>query len=86
MRKIVLGQPSFPIATASQEVKWLAEGLAEVQRASHDQITEEIADAYTLSNVTETRTLNVSTATTADIANVLATLLLDMKNRGVKRG
>ena len=86
MRKVVIGAPSFPLATAAPEIRWLAEGLNEVQRASHDQITDEIADAYTLSNVTTTRTLDPSTATTADVANVLATLLQDMKNRGVKRG
>jgi hypothetical protein len=86
MRKVVIGAPPFPIATSSPEVQWLAQGLNEIQRASHDQITEEIADAYTLSNITVTRTLDPTTATTADIANVLATLLQDMKARGVKRG
>jgi hypothetical protein len=37
---------------------------------------------WTTSNVTPTRTLNVSTATLADVANVLATLIEDLKTRG----
>lgn len=86
MRKATIGAPPFSIVSAKPEIKWLAQGLMDIQRASHEQITEEIADAYTLSNVTTTRTLDPSTATAADVANVLATLLQDMKNRGVKRG
>ena len=86
MRKVVIGAPPFSVATATPEVQWLAQAVNEIQRASHDQVTEEVADAYTLSNVTPTRTLDPTSATTADIANVLATLLQDMKNRGVKRG
>ena len=37
---------------------------------------------WATSNVTTTRTLNVSTATLADVANVLATLIEDLKTRG----
>ncbi|MBW3099192.1 hypothetical protein [Pseudohoeflea coraliihabitans] len=86
MKPLALGRPPFNTAASGPEVRWLTEAMAEVRKASHEQVTEQIADAYTLSNFTETRTLDASTATASDIANVLATLLWDMQNRGVKRG
>lgn len=85
MRKIAIGTPP-QMLNPSQRDLWIMNALIEMQRASHDQIAEEIADAYTLSNYTVTRTLDASTATAGDIANVLATFLQDMKNRGTKRG
>jgi hypothetical protein len=86
MRKLSLGQPPFSLINADPERRWIAQAFVEIQRASHEQITEEIADTFTLSNVTETRTLDPTTATAEDVANVLATILQDMKARGVKRG
>lgn len=38
---------------------------------------------YTTSNVTTTRDIDVSTATLADVANTLATLIEDLKDSGV---
>ncbi len=86
MRKISIGQPPFDIALVDQKTRWMMTALLTIQRASGEQITEEIADAYTLGTFTVTRTLNPATATISDVANVLATILQDMKNRGVKRG
>jgi hypothetical protein len=62
----------------------LVRKVSEICFASQD-VTEEIADAFTLGTFTETRTLNPATATATDIANVLATFLNDMKNRGTTR-
>lgn len=39
--------------------------------------------AYTTSNVVTTRTLNASTATTGDVANVLGSLIADLKTIGI---
>lgn len=86
MRKVNLGAPSFQIATQPAPIAWLLRAVMDIAQASNDQITEEVADAYTLSNVTPTRTLDPTTATATDVANVLATLLQDMQKRGVKRG
>jgi len=40
-------------------------------------------EPYTTSNSTDTRTLNVSSANLTDVANVVATLIADLKDRGV---
>ena len=54
-----------------------------------DQVTEEIADAYTVTVPTgfvPVRTLDLTAnPTAATVAAVLATLLLDMKQRGTTR-
>jgi len=40
-------------------------------------------EPYVTSNSTDTRTFDVSTTTLTEIANVVATLIADLKNRGV---
>jgi|TARA_B100001094_G_scaffold328787_1_gene390001 hypothetical protein len=40
-------------------------------------------EPYVTSNSTDTRTYNVSTTTLTELANVVATLIADLKNRGV---
>lgn len=80
MRRVALGSPS-----AGNFHEWVLQALKQIERASFEDIAE-VADAYTVTNLTPTRTLDVSTATTADIAAVLGTFITDMKNRGVKRG
>jgi hypothetical protein len=62
----------------------IASKLREVCQASQ-QVTEEVADAFTLSNFTVTRTLDVSTATLTDLKNVVATFIHDMQQRGSTR-
>lgn len=44
-----------------------------------------IADGFTLSNVTETRTFDPTTVTLADLAHVVGTLLSDVQKRGSTR-
>ena len=58
----------------------------EVSRASFESEPAVIASDFTVSNHTDTRTLDVATATTTDIANVLATLISDLAKGGAKKG
>lgn len=83
MRSVSLGHPS---RRDDDKVfrEWVLSCMAEIERASYDD-PNLIAKDYTVSNYTKTRTLDASTATTADIANVLCTLIYDMQNRGTKR-
>jgi len=63
----------------------IVEALRQISLASHDSI-ESVADAFTANAAfTSTRTLNVSSPTTANIAAVLATFLTDLKKRGANR-
>lgn len=85
MRKFAFPAPPFAFAQ-DPKLAWMVNAIREVSNASHDQITEEIADAYTVTNLTESRTLDCDTATVAELADVVGTLILDMQKRGVKRG
>lgn len=60
--------------------------LGEIAAASRINDIVTIAQNYVIQgSVTTTRTLNVSTATTAQIANFLATLILDLQKGGANR-
>ncbi len=82
MRPVSFGSaPSDPKAFRD----WIVRAFRQVDIASNDIDPARIADAFTVSNYTETRTLDAGTATATDIANVLATLIDDLKKRGSKR-
>lgn len=83
MREISLGKP---IRTEDDRMfrQWVLACMAEIERASYDDIAA-VANDFTTSNVTETRTLDASTATASDVANVLCTFIEDLKKRGMKR-
>jgi hypothetical protein len=58
----------------------------EIFRASAEADIVDIGAEYTIDGTyTETRTLDVDTPTAANVANVLATLLTDLKNGGAKK-
>lgn len=86
MRRLALGQPPHRFFKEEDRWLWIFSALKEIERASFENDIGEIADGFTVVNFTDTRTLDASTATVADVANVLCTLLNDMKNRGTKRG
>lgn len=61
--------------------QWVQQAFREIETASYEEIAE-VADAFTISGTfTETRTLNVSAPTTANIVAVLATFINDFKKR-----
>lgn len=82
MRPVSLGRPSTQDPDAFR--RWALTAFAEIERASVDDAFV-VADDFAVSGHTPTRTLDASTATTADIANVLCTLIEDLQNRGMKR-
>lgn len=85
MRRVNFGMPPANIKV-SPELQWVLQSLKEVELASFENDPAVIASGFEISNYTETRTLDVATATTTDIANVLATLLLDLRRGGAKKG
>lgn len=61
------------------------DALREIERASYEEMAE-VADAFTVNgSFTETRELNVTSPSAANIAAVLATFLDDLKKRGAVR-
>lgn len=67
------------------DLQSVANKVRELATASQE-VTEEIFDPVAVTNLTTKQyTLDVSTATLADVVKVLATIITDMKNRGTKR-
>lgn len=63
----------------------IATSLREIERASQEERFVDIADAYTVTNYTPSRTLDATTATATQVAHFLATLIQDLKAGQVKR-
>lgn len=83
MRPVTFGRPpGFDIRDPFQ--RWAMECMSEIERAAQDDVAL-LAKDFTIENHTATRTLDVGTATTSDIANVLCTFIEDMQKRGMKR-
>lgn len=83
MRPVYLGKPS---AAGDDKMfrAWVLEAMAQIENASNDS-TAQIAKDFTITNHTATRTLDASTATLADLKNVVCTLIEDMQKGGMKR-
>lgn len=82
MRPVVLGDP---LGDEMQYLlEWVSAALREIEMASQDDVAA-LFDAYTVTNFTETRTLDATAATLANVANFICTLVDDWKNRGTKR-
>lgn len=81
MRPVVLGQS---ISKADFD-RWVEEALREIERASYEDIAE-VADGFSITgSFTETRILDVSSPSTANIAAFLATFITDLKKRGIHK-
>lgn len=83
MRPISLGRPNV-ISDETSFRTWVMQCMAEIERASYDDLVA-IANDFTVSNHTRTRTLDAATGTLADVKDVLCTFIEDLQNRGMKR-
>jgi hypothetical protein len=83
MRPVFIGKPGIPDDPAAFRT-WATQALAEIERASHDDIAQ-IAKDFTITGHTASRSLNAGTATAGQIANFLCTFIEDMQKRGMKR-
>lgn len=83
MTPVSLGYPLTDSPEAFME--WVKTAMRTIEEASYEDIAE-VADGYTITGtLTETRDINVTTPTAANVAAVLATLITDLKRRGQKR-
>lgn len=85
MRKInFVGQPPAP--DPKSRMDFLDVCVRQIAQASQENDVNDIAGAFTITGAfTETRTLDVSTATLSDVIAVVATLLTDLKAGGQHR-
>lgn len=80
MRKLYLGEPSD-----AKDTPWLIHAVKQIEGATFEDV-EAIIDDFTITGaLTETRTLNVSTATLADLVAFVGTLITDIQKRGQHR-
>lgn len=79
---------SFNIADPPEDPEgfreWVIETFREIRDMHEEGDVFDVADEFSISNHTETISLNVSTATTADVANFVATLMDALKRRGLR--
>ncbi len=84
MRKLALGQPPTN-ASLEDRVKWIERAIQKISQASHDIDVFDIADKFVITNLTEDRTIDVNSTSLAELADIVGTLISDMKKRGAKR-
>lgn len=77
--------PSSVPGDSAGAIAWLLGAVRELALASQEDIAE-VADAFTITNLTETRTLDCTGATLGDLCNVVGTLISDIHKRGTTRG
>lgn len=82
MRPVYLGGPIGDDDRLA--LQWVLDALREIENASQDDLADVFA-GYTVTNFTETRTLDATAATLIDVKNVFCTLIDDLKNRGTRR-
>lgn len=85
MRRVTIGSAP-PTMYQSPEGRFLLSALKEIVTASVENDPSVIASDFTIENYTETRTLDVGSATTTDLMNFVATLILDLRRGGSKKG
>ena len=71
--------PSAPVEYNQQWANQLVDQLERIHRL----LNRAISTGWTLTNVTATRTLDADSTTLAEVADVLGTLIDDMKERGM---
>ena len=80
MRQLNLGAPNGP-----NDIDFEMRSLRQIEQASREG-GDQLADEFTIvGSYTPTRELDVDTPSLANIAAVLATILMDMKQRGSRR-
>lgn len=70
-----------PLLWQEHAVRWMANLASTLERYS--QINDRpTANAYALSNVTVTRTLDANSTTTDELADVICTVIQDLQSKG----
>lgn len=79
-----VGARPGPTASVADKVNWCMDMIDKIVQASRDE-SSTLAQPFEITNNTATRALDPTTATTNDVAKVLATLITDMKRGGKNR-
>jgi hypothetical protein len=82
MKEIRLGR--VPVG-AEAKLDWCIDAIQKIAIGSRENDPNSYVDAFDASNVTESRSFDADTVTTAELADVVGTLVSDFKRRGSKR-
>lgn len=85
MRPLWFGPQPPPGAPVAVKVDWCMRALVEIQRWSNENSAATIAQGFTVTNLTATRTYDADSTSTAELADVLGTVLSDLAKGGAKR-
>ena len=72
----------LPDEPKDYNVTWAAALVAQLERV-HRLLSRAISVEWKPTNVTESRTFDADTVTTAELADIVGTLIEDMKERGM---
>ena len=84
MRKLALGTLAAA-APLEQKLDWIIRALRTIETASNEDALDLARDYGASGSFTETRQVNVTSPSAANLAAVLATLLADLRRGGTKR-
>lgn len=73
----------LPQPPVEWDVNWARRTLSTLELQLKDISSPASEDAYQMSNVTTDRVLDADSTSIAEIADVLGTLITDLKNKGV---
>ena len=85
MSSISFGQPPGPFSSLEDKIDYCIRALREVEIRSNDVTAQQIADNFTITNLNEDRALDCDSTSTAELADLIGTVLQDLKDRGPKR-
>lgn len=85
MRQARLRWPDPP-SNIEQMPDWARELVRFLEQDAQEDAQSINAETYVVTNYTPTRTLDASTATVSDVADVLATLIADFIEAGILKG
>lgn len=74
--------PELKKADTSDILRWAAE-LSRILSSIDDQANRPVSTGWSMTNVTEDRILDADATTLAEVADVLATLINDLKSKKI---
>lgn len=85
-RRLTLGTPPMS-GTMEQKMEYVLRALKKIDTASYDINAFDVFDGWTVDNLTnnDARLFDADTVTVAELADVVGTIIADMKKRGAKR-
>ena len=73
----------LPSAPVEYDRRWASQLINQIESNISNLNLSASSSVYTMTNVTTDRTLDANSTTTAELADVLGTLITDLKERGI---